>query len=236
VEFGSGSVTLPPDESHHAAHVLRLGVGADVRVFDGAGREWAGRLASVRRSAVTVELAGEVTPVAEPPVRVTVAAGVLKGQQMDAVVRDATMLGAWAIVPLETAHLAAGKKRTRLSGDHWRRVAIASSKQCGRAVVPVIEDATTLADLLDRSGFGLIVMFVEPSALSAHDASLAAAAAASRPPTALVLIGPEGGWSEGELTLAANKGVRLATLGPRTLRAETAPVVALSALWTSWGW
>jgi 16S rRNA (uracil1498-N3)-methyltransferase len=235
-EFGSGSVALPSDESHHAVHVLRLGVGADVRVFDGAGREWAGRVASVRRSSVSVDLVGEVTPVAEPPVRVTVAVGVLKGQQMDAVVRDATMLGAWSIVPLETAHLSAGKKRPRLAGEHWHRVAVASAKQCGRAVVPVIEGPTTLVDLLGRGEFGVTVMLVEPSARASPEASLAAAAAASRPTTALVLIGPEGGWSEAELDLVAKTGARFATLGPRTLRAETAPTVALSGLWTLWGW
>jgi 16S rRNA (uracil1498-N3)-methyltransferase len=145
------------------------------------------------------------------------------------------MLGAWAIVPLETAHLSAGKKRLRLGGEHWRRVAVASTKQCGRAVVPVVEEATTLAALLDRADFGVTVMLIEPSARSSRDTSLAAAAA-SRPMTALVLVGPEGGWSESELTLAGEKGVRFATLGPRTLRAETAPVAALSGLWTLWGW
>jgi 16S rRNA (uracil1498-N3)-methyltransferase len=229
-------VTLSADESHHALHVLRLDAGSEVRVFDGLGREWAGRIASLRRSSVSVDLTGEVVPVPEPPVRVTLAVGALKGQQMDAVVRDATMLGARAIVPLETAHLSAGKKRLRLGGEHWRRVAIASAKQCGRAVVPDIEAATTLAALLDRAEFGVSVMLVEPSARSSRETSLAAAAAASRPVTALVLIGPEGGWSEAELALAGEKGVRFATLGPRTLRAETAPVAALSGLWTLWGW
>ena len=123
-----------------------------MRVFDGRGREWTGRIASLRRSAVSVDLTAEIAAVPEPPVRVTIGVGVLKGQQMDAVVRDATMLGAWAIVPLETSHLAAGKKRPRLSGEHWHRVAVASAKQCGRAVVPVIEGPTTLADLLGRGG------------------------------------------------------------------------------------
>ena len=58
----------------------------------------------------------------------------------------------------------------------------------------------------------------------------------SPPASALVLVGPEGGWSEGEVALAASRGAQLISLGPRTLRAETAPVVALSALWTRWGW
>lgn len=236
VDPASGSVTLSADESHHALHVLRLGAGDEVRVFDGLGREWSGRIASLRHSSVSVDLTAEVAAVPEPPVRVTVAVGVLKGQQMDAVVRDATMLGAWAIVPLETAHLSAGKKRLRLSGEHWRRVAVASAKQCGRAVVPLIEDATTLPDLLGRGEFGVTVMLVEPSARSSRDTPLSAVAAASRPMTALVLIGPEGGWSEAELDVAATKGARFTTLGPRTLRAETAPTVALSGLWTLWGW
>jgi 16S rRNA (uracil1498-N3)-methyltransferase len=232
-------VELPKDEAHHLIHVLRAALGDEVRVFDGGGREWIGRVSAIGPKTASIEIAHETTPAAEPHVRLTLAIGLLKGEQMDTVVRDATMLGASKIVPLTTAHVSvpsrARKSTTVL--ERWRRVAIASAKQCGRAVVPLIEDATTLPDLLGRAEFGVTVMLVEPSARSSRDTPLsAAAAAASRPMTALVLIGPEGGWSKAELDVAATKGARFTTLGPRTLRAETAPTVALSGLWTLWGW
>src|SRR4051812_7128908 len=99
----TGLVRLPEDETHHLRHVLRLEVGAEVRVFNGEGREWTARVATIGRAGVDLDIVREEVPVAEPSLRVTVAAGVLKGDQMDAVVRDMTMLGAVAIVPLVTA-------------------------------------------------------------------------------------------------------------------------------------
>ena len=85
-------VTLPSDESHHLTNVLRLAVGDEVAVFDGDGHEWRARVASAGRRAATIELGPAVTPVPEPSVHVTLGIGILKSDQMDAVVRDATAL------------------------------------------------------------------------------------------------------------------------------------------------
>src|SRR5438093_720019 len=87
-------VTLCKEEAHHFLHVLRLEPGAAIGVFDGRGREWTARAISpAKRGDVAVELIAEVPPAPEPPVRVTLGVGVLKGDHMDGVVRDATMLG-----------------------------------------------------------------------------------------------------------------------------------------------
>src|SRR5512144_1636469 len=99
-------VTLSKEDAHHLLHVMRARPGDEVRVFDGRGREWAGRLASLDGSSASVEIAHETVPAAEPRVRLTLAIGLLKGVQMDAAVRDATMLGAFAIVPMSTLHVA----------------------------------------------------------------------------------------------------------------------------------
>ena len=224
-------VTLPEDDAHHLRHVLRLGTGAEVGVFDGRGGEWVGRVSGVTKKAVTVSALRAVAPIAEPPVRVTRAVGVLKGDQMDAVVRDATMLGAAGIVPMKSDHVVV-PARAGLSRAHgrWARVAVASARQCGRAVVPVVAPLAPFDDLIADAAFDLKVMCVEP-ALAGGGLPLEAP-----PASALLLVGPEGGWSARELDRAAAHGAKLIHLGPRTLRAETAPVVALSALWMVWGW
>jgi len=80
---------VPRAEAHHLIHVLRLAVGDEVRVFDGVGREWVGRIAAIGPKTASIEIAHETTPAAEPHVRLTLAIGLLKGDQMDAVVRDA---------------------------------------------------------------------------------------------------------------------------------------------------
>jgi 16S rRNA (uracil1498-N3)-methyltransferase len=228
-------VGLPASDAHHLARVLRARVGDEVRVFDGKGREWSGRLATLTGSTATVDIAHEVTPAAEPHVKLTLAVGLLKGDQMDTVVRDATMLGAAVIVPMTTAHVAvpsrARKGTTAL--ERWRRVAVASAKQCGRAVVPDIKPVTAFTDILGSAAAVPTFMCVEPRLAGE---GLTRTGERTWPMAAIVLVGPEGGWSEAEVDEARAAGVSLIHLGPRTLRAETVPTVVLTALWTAWGW
>jgi 16S rRNA (uracil1498-N3)-methyltransferase len=229
----SARVALPEGEAHHVARVLRLRAGDAVRVFDGRGREWAARLAaSERRSATTVELVAEVAPIPEPSLRVTLAAGILKGDHMDAVVRDAVMMGATEIVPLVTEHVTVPKKAWQGSAvlERWRRVAVASAKQCGRAVVPEIATPAEFAVVLSGHAGQSIVMFVEPAV--GEDAKSIAGTPMAPGGTLLVLIGPEGGWSSAEVTQGRAAGAMLAHLGPRTIRADAMATAALAALGT----
>ena len=200
-------------------------------MFDGRGREWVARLVpSERRSTTTVELVAEVAPIPEPSVRVTLAAGILKGDHMEAIVRDATMMGAAEIVPLVTEHVSVPKKAWQGSAalERWQRVAVASAKQCGRAVVPEITAPAELATVLSRHAGQSIVMFVEPSV--GADATPAAGLALAKGGALLVFIGPEGGWSAAEVTQARTAGAVLAHLGPRTIRADAMATAALAAM------
>jgi 16S rRNA (uracil1498-N3)-methyltransferase len=233
---GLARVVLPKDEGHHATRVLRLTAGAPVRIFDGRGREWSGRLESgPERGESSVVVEEEAKPVPEPDVQVTLAIAVLKGDQMDAVVRDATALGVAAIVPMETAHVTVPPKawQSGAAVDRWQRVAVAAAKQCGRAVVPTMRPVASLAEVLS-TGADSIWLCVEPRANSGS--GLISGGNYARPRSSLVLVGPEGGWAEQEVQLALRAGVQLFNVGPRTLRAELAPIVALSSLWTRWGW
>ena len=226
----STRVALPEGEAHHVARVLRLRAGDAVRVFDGRGREWDARLAPTeRRSAATVELVQEIAPIPEPSVRVTLAAGILKGDHMDAIVRDATMMGAVEILPLVTEHVTVPRKAWQGSAalERWRRVAVASAKQCGRAVVPEITPPMDLDSALSRRPGQTAVMFVEP-AIRATTRKIS-----ELPPPSggvLVLIGPEGGWSGEEIERAIGAGAVLADLGPRTIRADAMATAALASL------
>jgi len=226
------SVTLSADEGHHAIRVLRLRVGATVIVFDGEGREWTGRIASTTRDETLVDLVDARVPIAEPPVRVTLAIALLKGDQMDDVIRDAVALGVAAIQPMETAHVALPERARRArSTERWMRVAVAAAKQCARATVPAIEAARSFDDVLKASGDTDRIMCVEPDKGGGHEPRRLA-----RPGAAVVFVGPEGGWSDAEIERARRAGTTFLDLGPRTLRAEIAPAVALSALWSAWGW
>jgi len=231
-----GHVVLATSEAHHVTRVLRLRPGAEVRVFDGRGREWTAHLVpGPTRAAVAVMMDAEVAAVPEPRVRVTLAAGLLKGDHMDAVIRDATMMGAAAIVPVVSEHVAVPQKawKTGAAVERWTRVGVASAKQCGRAVVPDIAAPQDLRSVLTGAAAQMTVMFVEPS--QGVSSSAVGSVGGRRPERALVLIGPEGGWSGREVEQARAAGATFAHLGPRTIRADAMAAVALSALWTVWG-
>jgi len=230
----TGLVELGADEAHHLTRVLRATVGTAVTVFDGRGHEWSGRVASVGHRRVSIELHERVVPVTEPPVAVTMAVGLLKGDQMNTVVRDATALGAAAIQPFVSAHVAVPERAWRdRSVERWQRIAISSAKQCGRAVLPAIGDIVRLPEMLSARATSMWVVCVEPSRLGASP---------DVPPPGLdqsgvvLCVGPEGGWAPDEVAAARERGAHLLSLGPRVLRAEIAPAIALTALWTQWGW
>lgn len=223
---------LPDDEAAHAARVLRLSQGDAVRVFDGDGREWQAEIAAIDRQHVAVVLGAAIAPALEARIAIVLAMAVLKGDKMDGVVRDAVMLGVAAVQPLVTdrteiglSALAAGRRRER-----WQRVAVASCKQCGRAVVPQIAAPCAYDDWIAAPSSDARVLLVEPR----DDVRTASLHALAVPAAAQLIVGPEGGWTSRELDLARRAGLQMVTLGTTTLRADAAPLVALTALRTVW--
>lgn len=236
-------IVLPEDEAQHLLRVLRLSAGAAVRVFDGRGHEFDAVVedpaaSGLGRKTVAVRLLAARAAAPEPRVALTLAQAVLKGDKMDDVVRDAVMLGVAAIHPVVTARaevslatLERGRRRER-----WQRIAVSSAKQCGRAVVPAVEEPVDFDTFLGRVASmavpGQALMCVEPEAAAGDLMSLADVSAAP-PHEATLLIGPEGGWDPSELEAA--DVCRKLTLGARTIRADAMPVVAIAALFARWG-
>ena len=233
---GDETVTLPREEAQHLTRVLRLGVGDTVAVFDGRGHEFLARVASAATREVRVQLVSRVEPAAESDVALTLAQAVLKGDKMDDVIRDAVMLGVAAIQPIVTTRtevtVAALMKGARM--DRWRRIVLASVKQSRRAFMPEIRMPLTFEILLDEPRSALRLLLVEPSA-SAEVEHVSVLMKAPPPGDATIFVGPEGGWTEPEWSAAQARGVRLMTLGPRTLRADAVSVAAISVLQFVWG-
>ena len=230
-------VELPHDEAQHLFRVLRLKVGAAIRVFNGRGIEFDAVVAAVSKDGVRVHVGPSRAAVPETRVAVTLAQAVLKGDKMDDVVRDAVMMGVAAIQPLVTtrsevalAALERSHRRTR-----WQRIAVSSAKQCGRAVVPAVLEPRTFKDvsvsLADMTLPGPGLMCVEPSAST--DAVSIGDLDGAPPRETTVLIGPEGGWTAEEID-GGSTACRLVTVGARTLRADAMALVALTALFTRW--
>jgi 16S rRNA (uracil1498-N3)-methyltransferase len=235
LDAGDELVTLPREEAEHLTRVLRLSAGDTVAVFDGRGHEFLARVSSAARRDVRLLLVSPIAPAAEPVVAITLVPAVLKADKMDGVVRDAVMLGVAAIQPIVTARaettVAALLRGARV--DRWRRIALTSAKQSGRAVLPEIRMPLTFETWLSEPQPELAVMLVEPRAAANGD-TLAVFHGQKTPSDAAVLVGPEGGWAEPEWRQAAERGIRLVTLGQRTLRADAIPIAALSVLQFLW--
>lgn len=228
-------VSLGGDEARHLSRVLRLTAGAEVRVFNGRGLERAAVVDLITGGEVVLRPGAALTAARELPFPLTLVQALLKGDAMDAVVRDATMLGVTSIQPMSTgrgevpaASMAKGGRRGR-----WHRIAVSSAKQCGRAVVPDVREPIALGEALTRAQPGLLIFLTEPS--SRAGAGRLGDLTPPRDRAAAVFVGPEGGWMEEEIAAAAAAGAHLVTLGERTLRADAAALVALPVLMYAWG-
>jgi 16S rRNA (uracil1498-N3)-methyltransferase len=229
------SVLLPPEEARHLTRVLRLGAGAEVAVFDGRGSEFRAVVEAAVRETASLRIIARLPSPPDPAVRIVVVQAVLKGDSMDAAVRDATMMGAEALVPVltERTDVKPSFARRPETLDRWRRVALASAKQCRRATLPVIHETQHVDKWISAPAGDVRLMFVEPSA-GASVLPVKSLLTQPQPATVTVLLGPEGGWSADEIAAAVAAGRIPVTLGALTLRAESMPVAALAALQVVW--
>jgi len=232
-ELSAGlEATLPAGAARHV-QVLRLQPGATVTLFDGRGRDWPAEVLRIGRNDVSVRLGQGVAVDRELPIPVTLAVGMPANERMDWLVEKATELGAAAIQPLlcERSVLRLAGERAERRQAHWRGVAAAAAEQCGRsrlpAVGPVLPYGEWLRGLPATADEARFVLSLADGALPVCEALKPALHSARG---LLLLSGPEGGLGAAEDTAARAAGLQPVTLGPRVLRAETAPLAVLGAL------
>ncbi|MGE3955274.1 MAG: 16S rRNA (uracil(1498)-N(3))-methyltransferase [Vicinamibacterales bacterium] len=234
LDAGDDEVGLPREEAEHLTRVLRLGPGDTVSVFNGRGDEFLARVVTAARRDARVQLLTRVEPAPESTTPITLVQAILKGDKMDDVIRDAVMLGATAIQPVVSRRsevtVAAVMRGARV--ERWQRIALASAKQSRRAVLPDVRLPLTFETWLHEPPTALRLMFVEPGLGGVE--SLAAYRSRPAPESAAIVVGPEGGWDPSECAMAVSGGLRLVSLGGRTLRADAVPIAALSVLQFLW--
>lgn len=223
-----GSHELPEAQAHYISRVLRLNAGAAVQLFDGSGVEYLGEITEVGKKLVRVELCEQIAGQPESPLRIHLGQGLSRGERMDWAIQKATELGVSEITPIvsERCEVRLKDERADKRLAHWRQIAISACEQSGRSSVPMIQPPMALTDWLQQSSAELkLVLHPVAQALSSHN----------KPASLAFLIGPEGGLNDSEVTQAQAAGFLAARLGPRVLRTETAPVVALSIAQQLWG-
>lgn len=227
-ELASGcSFELDKAQVHRLTRVLRLGDGAALCVFDGRGGEYHARL--TRAGHEWTVLTGDFLPdAAESPLQVTLAQCISRNERMDFTVQKAVELGVHTMLPLIAQRSPIqSPARANARVRHWRRVIIHATEQCGRTRVPVLSEPLRLRDWLTTPRHGLLL---DPQAEQA-----CARVELTREGAMMLVAGPEGGLDSAELEFAHAAGLQPVSLGPRTLRTETAALVALSILQARFG-
>jgi 16S rRNA (uracil1498-N3)-methyltransferase len=215
--LGPGDVTLDGSEAHHLAVVRRIGPGDAVTLFNGDGREYPARVVEAGKRRVIVQVVRADEPKRELGFTLHVAAALPKGDRGDFLVEKLTELGVTDFTPLVTDRAIVKPMDDKV--DKLRRAVIEASKQCGRNVLMRVHaGAPWLAWCGLQAGRRLLA---DPAA---------ARGAAPAPGSALVAIGPEGGFTDAELEAGRDAGWESISLGARVLRVETAAVVAAALL------
>nr|MBF0684356.1 16S rRNA (uracil(1498)-N(3))-methyltransferase [Pseudomonas sp.] len=195
--------------------------------FQKLGQVFLAGLLEVSKKTVRVQLHESVSGMQESRLRVHLGQGLSRGERMDWAIQKATELGVAEITPImsERCEVRLKDERADKRLAHWRQIAISACEQCGRSVLPVIHPPQPLTEWLATDAELKLVLHPVAEPLASHLA----------PTTLAFLIGPEGGLSDGEVAQAQGAGFQAARLGPRVLRTETAPVVALSVAQQLWG-
>ena len=212
---------LEGDEARHLTRVLRAKIGDTVSLFDGKGREWPARVASIGRDRVELDTSEPTIDPLSARIPLALAVALPKGDRQKWMVEKLTELGAARLVPLETTRGVA--EATASAQARLERVVIEACKQCGRNTLMEIAAGRPLDRLLAEVPAGACAVIAHPGGRP-----LDAATVSSTATEIIALVGPEGGFTDEELCIADRAGVIRISLGPHILRVETA-AIALAA-------
>ncbi|MGI6144681.1 MAG: 16S rRNA (uracil(1498)-N(3))-methyltransferase [Clostridia bacterium] len=232
----------------HLSRVLRLLPGQEVTVFDGLGREYAGKIFSIEKDEAILSIGDSLLLPRESSLEVWLVQGIPKGEKMELIIQKATELGVRGIIPLKAQRCVVkleGKKEEERR-KRWQKVALEAVKQCRRALIPTVMPVCTMKELLQQlPPKRYLILPWEEGGIPFQEALKQVVAWQDSPDAELIkekektpvylIIGPEGGFTAEEVRQVQSCGGVTVSLGPRILRTETAGLAALSVLMFAWG-
>jgi 16S rRNA (uracil1498-N3)-methyltransferase len=216
-----GRLILEGDEARHLIRVRRVEQGETVELFDGRGTAYRAEVSALGRDRVDLTILGFAPSGRRAACRLTLASAVPKGDRFDWLVEKATELGVARLIPLVTERSVVDPRSAKL--DRLRRVVIEAAKQCHRDVLMDLDPPTPWARLVSSVAMG-VKLLAHPGGMPAASSGVA------RGSSAILAIGPEGGFTDGEVERAVGAGWRTVDLGPTILRVETAGLAGCSTL------
>lgn len=220
-----GEVELPTDESHHAANVLRLKPGQSIELFDGKGNSATGQLTEVSRKHTFVQV-DEISQKTPAVPAITLAFAIPKAKRLDWLLEKATELGVAALQPVVFQRsVAGGDEMGNAKKQRWMQHCVSAAKQCGLDFLPEISPTVGLDDFLANAGEATKIV-----GDCCDGCGLLRDYVAGGSQSVILLVGPEGGFTDGEREKIASAGFTPASLGDTILRIETAAVALTAAV------
>ena len=224
-------------DARHISKVLRMQPGAQLQIVSDDGVSAVAEITAIDSERVTVRCLKKLAESHEPRVKLVLAQGLAKGEKMDFIIQKAVEMGAYSVIPVAMEHSV-----VRLDGakaakkvERWQKIAESAAKQSKRDIIPEVQPVKSMAEMLAKCSCQTKIIAYECEERLSLKAALKAAEEAGGISELLLIIGPEGGISEGELEQARQAGAVPVSLGRRILRAETAGLVAISAIFYETG-
>ena len=224
------TLTLLGEDARHIALSLRMRVGDEITVSDGAGTDYRCRLAAITPEEVTAEVLSSAPAVTEPPLSIHLYMGYPKGDKLELIIEKAVELGACSVTPFLSSRCIRRPTEEKASRqrERYSRIARAAAGQCGRGVLPTVGETLSFGEMLKAATASELALFCyEGEGTSPLPSVLLGR---NTPRSVAVIVGSEGGFSPEEAAEAEAAGALPVGLGHRILRCETAPLMALSCL------
>ena len=218
---------LDSDNSHHLSKVLRFPVGKNITVFNGDGFDYTALVQGAKKT-TSLKIISKARNNSESKLDLTLAQGIAKGEKMDFLIQKAVELGVKRIIPmkLERCVVRLRDEKVQKKIDHWQKIANHACEQSGRSVIVSVSDPVSLEGLLEEKGHNGFVL---------HHRAEIGLSQVQETSNATILIGPEGGLTEKEVSDSEFAGYQSVHIGKRVLRTETASLAAIANMQLLWG-
>ena len=218
---------LDSDNSHHLNKVLRFPVGKNITVFNGDGFDYTALVQDAKKT-TSLKVISKVRNNTESKLDLTLAQGIAKGEKMDFLIQKAVELGVNRIIPmkLERCVVRLSDEKVQKKIDHWQKIANHACEQSGRSVIVSLSNPLSLEELLEETIHDGFVL---------HHRAQIGLSQLKETSKATILIGPEGGLTEKEVSDSEVAGYQSNLIGKRVLRTETASLATIANMQLLWG-
>lgn len=231
-QMDAQSCRLVGSDVHHISHVLRLKLGDELICCNGEGRSVLGKIVEMDKELISCQIVEELQRHRELPIQVSIGQGLPKREKLEWILQKGTELGAHRFIPFQAARsiVKYDRKKEEKKADRWKKIVKEAAEQSHRSYLPQIDAVSSFQALLQIEADCKLVAYEGESQQEQPSSFFQALKGMAEGERLLVLVGPEGGWTEQEIALLEQHGYTSISLGARILRTETASQYILSAI------